>query len=264
MSISQQVIWITGASSGIGEALAYELSKKKTKLILSARRKDELERVKGNCMKEAQPDIRILPLDLAEMATHKLAAEAAIQLFGRVDILINNGGLGQNSRIIDTTIDVDKKVMEVNYFGTISLTKSILPHFIKQKHGHFVNISSLTGKFGTPQRSAYAASKHALHGFFDALRAEHYNDNITVTMICPGFIQTALRYMAVTGNGSVVNKVEDVHKRMPADRCAQKIISAIKREKQEVYIGGREVIMIYVKRFFPTLFSRIIRNVAVK
>lgn len=264
MSLTNNVIWITGASSGIGEALAYELAKKKTKLILSARRKDELERVKGNCAKEAQPDIRILPLDLAESSTHKLASEAAIQFFGHVDILINNGGLGQNSLVAETTIDVDKKVMEINYFGTISLTKSLLPHFIKQKKGHFVNISSLTGKFGTPQRSAYAASKHALHGFFDALRAEQFKNNIKVTMVCPGFVQTALRFTAVTGNGAVVNKVEDVHKRMPADRCARKIINAIRKQKEEVYIGGKEVIMIYVKRFFPGLFSRIIRNVAVK
>jgi len=264
MSISQKVIWITGASSGIGEALTYELAKRKTKLILSARRKDELERVKGNCSPEVQPDIRVLPFDLAELSTHKLAAEAAVQLFGHVDILVNNGGLGQNSLIVETEIDVDKRVMDINYFGTISLTKSLLPHFIRQKSGHYVNVSSLTGHFGTPQRSAYAASKHALHGFFDALRAEHFRDNIKVTMICPGFVQTALRFSAVTGDGSTVKKVEDVHKRMSAEACARKIVKAINRKKEEAYIGGKEVIMIYIKRFFPTLFSRIIRNVAVK
>jgi len=262
--LAQKVIWITGASSGIGEALAYELAKKNTRLILSARRKEELERVKGNCLQQAQPNIRILPFDLAETSTHKLSSEAAVQLFGHVDILINNGGLGQSSLIAETDLEVDRKVMEINYFGTISLTKSLLPHFIKQKKGHFVNVSSLTGKFGTPLRSAYAASKHALHGFFDALRAEHYKDNIRVTMICPGFIQTSLRFMAVTGNGSTVKKVEDVQKRKPADWCARKIIRAIKKEKEEAYIGGKEVIMIYIKRFFPGLFSRIIRNVAVK
>ena len=264
MSLSQKVIWITGASSGIGEALAYELAKKDTRLILSARRKDELERVKGNCIKESQPNIRILPLDLSEPSTIKLCSEAAIQLFGHVDILINNGGLGQTSLIAETTLDVDRQLMEVNYFGTITLTKNLLPHFIARKAGHFVNVSSLTGKFGTQLRSGYAASKHALHGFFDALRAEHFKDNIKVTMICPGFIQTSLRFSAVTGDGSVVKKVQDVQKRKSADWCARKIIKAIQKQKEEVYIGGNEVYMVYLKRFFPSLFSKIIRKVAVK
>ena len=262
-NLSQKVIWITGASSGIGEALAYELSKKNARLILSARRKEELERVKGNCDRASQASIRILPLDLREVSTLKLCTEAAIQIFGHVDILVNNGGISQRSLVNETPIEIDKRLMDVNYFGAISLTKNLLPHFIAQKSGHYVTVTSLTGKFGTAYRSGYAASKHALHGFFDAVRAEHYNDNIKVTMICPGFINTNL--VAINGNGSASGRTErSQFKGKPADWCAQKIVNAMEREKEEVYLGGKEVFGVYVKRFFPSLFSKLIRKVSVR
>lgn len=263
--LRNKVIWLTGASSGIGEALAYELARRGARLILSARRKEELERVKGNCIASAQPDVRILPLDLEQGATLKLSTQAALQLFGQIDILVNNGGISQRSLVADATLDVDRRIMEINYFGAIALTKYLLPHFITRREGHFVNVSSITGKFGTPYRSGYAASKHALHGFFDALRAEHYKDNISVTMICPGFIRTALTLSALTADGSPLNKMDAAqYKGMPADSCARQIVSAIEKKKEEVYIGGREVFGVYLKRFFPTLFSRLIRSVAVR
>ena len=263
--LKNQVVWLTGASSGIGEALAYALSAQGARLILSARRKEELERVKGNCPTEAQPGIRILPLDLEKSDTLKLSTEAAIQIFGHVDILINNGGISQRSMIADTSLAVDRRLMEINYFGAVALTKYLLPHFIHRRQGHFVNITSLTGKFGTPYRSGYAASKHALHGFSDALRAEHFKDNIRVSMICPGFIRTNLTLSALTADGSPLNKMDAAqYKGKSAEWCAAKIVKAIECSKEEVYIGGREVFGVYIKRFFPGLFSRIIRKVAVR
>jgi short-subunit dehydrogenase len=264
-SVANKVVWITGASSGIGEALTYELAKKGAKLILSSRRKEELERVKGNCDAQAQPNVHILPLDLEQHATLQLSTEAAIQIFGHIDILINNSGISQRSLVADTSLNVDRRLMEVNYFGAIALTKYLLPHFRNRKQGHYVNVSSLTGKFGTPYRSGYAASKHALHGFFDALRAEHFKDNIKVTMICPGFIHTPITYAALTADGSPLNKMDEAqYKGKPADWCADKIIHAIEKHKEEVYIGGKEVLAAYIKRFFPTLFSVIIRKAAVR
>ncbi len=188
--LKSKVIWITGASSGIGEALAYALANEGAKLILSARRKEELERVKGNCNNAAQADIRILPLDLAQADTLKLSTHAAVQMFGHVDILVNNGGISQRGFAKDTIPEVDRRIMEVNYFGPTAITKYLLPHFLKRGQGHIVVVSSVTGKFGTPYRSGYAASKHALHGFYDSLRAELWKDvkdAIPVTMICPGF-----------------------------------------------------------------------------
>lgn len=260
-----KVIWLTGASSGIGEALAYQLSKKGARLILSSRRKEELERVKGNCPSHSQPGISIIPLDLEQPDTLEVSTQAAIQIFGHVDMLINNGGVSQRSFIADTSLAVYRRLMEVNYFGTIALTKHLLPHFIHRKQGHFVNITSLTAKFGTPYRSGYAASKHALHGFFEALRAEHHKDNIKVSMICPGFIRTSLTLSALTADGTPLNKMDEAQfKGRPADWCARKIVAAIEKNKEEVYIGGREVFGIYLKRFFPGIFSKIIRKIAVR
>lgn len=260
-----KVVWITGASSGIGEALTYELVKKGARLVISSRRKEELEKVKGNCDSAAQSNIRILPLDLSEPSTLKLSVEAAVQTFGHIDILIHNGGISQRGFATDTNLDVDRKIMEVNYFGSIALTKYLIPYFQKQQGGYFVVISSLTGKFGTPWRSGYAASKHALHGFYDSLRAELWKQNISVTIIAPGFIQTSLSLTALTADGSPLNKMDAAQfKGMPVKRCAKKIIKAIERQKEEVYIGGREVLAVYVKRFFPKLFSRIIRKAKVR
>jgi short-subunit dehydrogenase len=259
--LSNKVVWITGASSGIGEALAYALAKEGAKLILSSRRKEALEQVKGNCPSDRQQDIRILPLDLSQIQTLGLITEAAIQFFGHVDILINNGGLRQRSLIRDTPFEVDRQIMEVNYLGTIALTKHLLPHFTERKIGHYVTISSITGKFGTPYRSAYAASKHALHGFFDSLRAEMWQHHITVTLICPGFIKTT-QHKPSPDEGVPAKSSPYVGK--SPDWLAAKIIQAIKSKKEEVYYGGREVFGVYIKRFFPKTFSRLIRSVAVR
>lgn len=263
--VAGKVIWVTGASSGIGEALAYALARRGSKLILSARRKNELERVKGNCPAQVQPNIRVLPLDLAEPTTLRLSVEAAIQMFGHVDILINNGGISQRSFASDTRLEVDRRLMEVNYFGAVTLTKHLLPHFLRRKGGHFVAVTSITGIFGTPYRSGYAASKHALHGFYDSLRAEVWKQNIKVTIIAPGFIRTPITLSAVTGDGTPLGKMDEAqYKGKPAAWCARKSIAAIERNKEEVYIGGREVMGVYLKRFFPKLFSRIIRKAKVR
>ncbi|MEO1051095.1 MAG: SDR family oxidoreductase [Bacteroidota bacterium] len=264
-SLQDKVIWLTGASSGIGESLAYQLAKKGAKLILSSRRKEELERVKGACNPTNQANIQILPIDLGKAETLALTTEAAINLFGKVDILINNGGISQRSLAKDTELKVDRAVMEVNFFGAIALTKYLLPDMIKRKSGHFVNISSLVGKFGTPYRSGYAASKHALHGFYDSLRAELWRENIKVTMVCPGFIKTNVSINALTEKGEKLNKMDKAQENgMDPDLCARKIIKAIEKEKEEVNVGGKERHYVKVKRFFPGIFSRMLRKAEVR
>lgn len=264
--VKDKVIWITGASSGIGEALAYELSKKGARLILSARRESELQRVRKQCTSKS--NIHILPMDIIHFDKHPDLTANAIALFGNIDVLINNAGISQRSFVKDTKFDVYKTIMDINYFGAVSLTKALLPHFLFRKSGHFVVISSITGKFGTPYRSGYTASKHALHGFYDSLRAELWRDvkdNIKVTLVCPGFIHTPITLYAVTGDGSPLNKMDEgQYKGKPADWCARKIIKAIERNKQEVNIGGREVLGVYAKRFFPRLFSNLIKKIKVR
>ncbi|MEM6525835.1 MAG: SDR family oxidoreductase [Bacteroidota bacterium] len=263
--LENKVIWITGASSGIGEALAYELAKKGCKLILSARRMAELERVKSSCPESAQSSIAVLPLDLNAPDSLQLTTEAAIQLFGHVDILVNNGGISQRSLIKDTDLDVHRRLMEVNYFGTIAITKYLIPHFIARKQGMFVVVSSLVGKFGTPYRSGYAASKHALHGFFDSLQAELYKHRVRVCMICPGFIKTNVSINALTENGDKLNKMDQAQANgMAADKCAKKIIKAIRSQKYETYIGGQEKMGVYLKRYVPWLFRKVLRKMKVR
>lgn len=262
-AIAGKVIWITGASSGIGEALAYEFSKQGACVILSARRIDELQRVKQNCADQA--NTALLPLDLSKTEMFEHITHEALKHFGHVDILINNGGIGQRSLVHETSMTVYQDIMQVNYFGTIALTKALLPHFVQRKQGHYVVVTSVTGKFGTPLRSGYAASKHALHGFFDSLRAEQWKNNIDVTIICPGFIATNLSRFALTGDGSQQNSLDKTsYPKKSPEWCARKIRQAVDAKKEEVYIGGREVFGVYLKRFVPRLFSRIIRKVTVR
>ncbi len=259
-----KTVWITGASGGLGEALAYAFAKEGAKLILSARRESELIRVKKNCSLP-ENDLLILPLDLANHDEIPSKVSFALKTFGTIDFLINNAGVSQRAFAKDTNFNVDKKLVDTNFLGTISLSKSLLPYFIQNKKGHYVVVTSVTGKYGSPFRSTYAATKHALHGFFDSLRAEHFDDNIKVTLICPGFVRTHLTINALTGNGSPQNKMDDAtDKGLSPELCAKKILSAIKNEKEEVYIGGfREVGGVYLKRFFPLLFSKILRKAKV-
>lgn len=212
MNIERKVVWITGASSGIGEALAYEFNKKGARLILSARRTEELERVKQQCNNH-EDHVRILPLDLSEAATMQQKAEEAIEFFGGIDMLINNGGISQRATAADADMETIRKIMEVNFFGTVALTKAVLPGMISNKSGHIVTISSVMGKFGTKHRSAYAASKHALQGWFDCLRQEMYEHNIEVTVVCPGYVQTDITVNALTAKGDKFNKMGEGQKK---------------------------------------------------
>lgn len=261
--IKGKIIWITGASSGIGEALAYELSKEEALLILSSRRKNELERVKNNCK---YPDnVRIVPLDLADATSLANKTEQALSQFGSIDILINNGGISQRSLVAETKISVDRQIMEVNYFANIALTKGVLTPMLNKKSGHIVVISSLVGKFGTPYRSAYAASKHALHGFYDSMRAELWSQGIKITLICPGFIKTNVSINALDKDGNKTGEMDEAQEKgMQTDVIAKKIITSIKKEKEEVNIGGKETYAVLLKRFFPLLFSRIIKKAKVR
>ena len=261
--MTKPVIWITGASSGIGEAAARKFSTEGFSLILSARNTQELERVKRSC---AFPeDCRILSLDLASSADFPEKVATAISFFGQVDMVLHNGGISQRSLIKDTLLEVDRRLMEVNYFGTVALTKAILPHFLARKKGQFGVITSLVGKFGTPYRSSYAGSKHALHGFFDTLRAEHHQDGISVTLICPGFIRTQVSINAVTGDGTPLGEMDQAQDQgMSPEACAIQLYRAMKDKKEEVYIGGKETLAVYLKRFLPGLFSKILRTAKVR
>lgn len=255
----EQVVWITGASSGIGAALAEAFARDGARLILSARRRVELEQVAARC--DGEPFI--LPLDLArsdELASH---VSTVLARFGRIDVLVHNGGVSQRSRVADTHLDVDRRIMEVNYFGAVALTKAVLPTLLRAGSGHIVVVSSVMGKLGTPLRSAYAASKHALHGFFDCLRAEIADDGLFVTLICPGYVKTNISKNALTGDGSPKNEVgRNIEGGHPVDRTAQQILAAVRARRSEAYVGafGKERLALLLKRQAPGLLERLARK----
>lgn len=264
MDFQNQVIWITGASSGIGEGLAYELAKQGAKLILSARNVNALEQVRARCQEvAAASDPYVLPLDVADLDSLPAKAEEARVHFGGIDILVNNAGVGQRGYVVDTQIAVQRRVMQVNYFGTIALTKAVLPAMIEQHSGQIVVVGSLAGRLPVPGRAAYAASKHALHGFFDALRGEVYEYGIKVTLICPGFVHTRISENALMPDGSRRGGTVDKEHRnaLTPEQSAKHILHAIRSGKEEYYYGGIETWVVPIRRFFPWMYSRAIRRV---
>jgi dehydrogenase/reductase SDR family member 7B len=249
---NNKVIWITGASSGIGEALAYAFSFRGAKLILSSRRPEELERVKQTC--KFPENVFILPLDLSEIPSLEAKTTEAIACFGQIDIMMHNGGISQRSLVIETNLDVHRRVMELDYFSYVVITKALLPHFTKRKTGHFVVTSSIMGKIGTPMRSAYAAAKHALHGFFDCLRAEVSADNIKVTILTPGYIRTNISLHALTRDGAGLGiQSENIANGLAPGRAAVQILNAIEKGSFESYIGkfSGEQIVLWLNRIAP-------------
>ena len=255
-----KVIWITGASSGIGEALAVSFAAQGARLILSARREEELKRVGTQC-KLPELDLMILPFDLHNTSKASALAAQVINKFGRIDILINNGGFSQRSEAINTPEEIERKLMEVNYFAAVNLSKAVLPYMKRQKSGHIVVVSSIAGKFGFFLRSSYSAAKHALHGYFESLRLENEKSGIRVLMVCPGKIQTAISQNAVIASGSRHDQMDPSHvNAMSAEECARQIVKGILKNKEEMLIGGKELLTVIIKRFLPKLFGRIIRK----
>ena len=258
MKLANKVIWITGASSGIGEALVYKALKMQAKsVIISSRRTAELERVKTACGKNAVK-VHILPFDLTDTSGFVAMAASVAEKHASIDILINNGGISQRSWVKDTPMEIDRKIMEVNYFGQVALTKAVLPYMLKQKRGHIGVITSLTGKFGFPLRSAYAASKHALHGFFETMMLELKPEGIGVTLVNPGRVHTQISVNSLTEDGSPHGEMDPGQaKGMPADRCAQLILKAIERNKAEINLVWPDQVMVYLKRYIPGVFRMI-------
>jgi NADP-dependent 3-hydroxy acid dehydrogenase YdfG len=260
-TFQDQVVWITGASSGIGEALALELARQGARLVLSARRTHELERVRKAT---GLPDDRVLvlPLDVTDFAAAVPATERVLGYFQRIDCVVHNAGVSQRSYVKDTDLEVYRQLMDVDFFSTVALTKAVLPHMLRQQSGHFIVISSVAGKIGTLMRSGYNAAKHALHGFYDSLRAECHQDHIGVTIICPGYIRTNVSVNALDEKGQKHGQMDANQARgLSAEACARRIGKAVLAGKQEVYIGGlTEVTAVYLKRFWPGLLHRLVRR----
>jgi len=260
-------IWITGASSGIGKSLALAMADElPQKIVLSARNLERLNDLKSALVGKGVPshNIYTLQFDLANEGERLNAYQQLVEKKIHIDILINNGGVSQRSQVVDTSLEVYKEIMDVNFFASIHLTKLLLDGMLQRGHGHILVVSSLVGKFGTPLRSGYSASKHALHGFYEALRHEVHEKGIRITLFCPGYVKTDISINAVDGKGGKHNIMDDNQKNgLSPDKCARQIIKAIKRDKEEAYFAHREIFGVYLKRFAPKIFSKLIRKMKV-
>lgn len=257
-SYHNKVVWITGASSGIGEALTKEFAQKGARLVLSARNVERLQALQAS-LPNAQQHV-VCPLDLSDLSRIQETVAQVLAQTGRVDVLVNNGGISQRSLVGETPVEVDRKIMEVNFFGAVGLSKALLPS-LRTTKGQIIVISSISGKFGFYLRSAYAASKHALHGFFESLALEEKANGINVTMVCPGKINTPISLSALNAQGERHNAMDHNQETgMPAEDCARRIVRAACKNKPEVLIGKKEILAVYLKRYVPWLFRRIIRE----
>lgn len=255
-SLAGKTAWITGASSGIGEALVYEFASRGASLIISSNDPAGLERVKKACG-DSVP-VSCVPFDLAETTDIKALVDKQMSSVGKIDFLLNIGGISQRSRIDETPLWIDRKIFEINYFGTIALTKAVLPYMISQKSGHIVATSSISGRFGFPLRSAYSASKQALHGFFETLYLENKSNNIRTSVLIPGRVRTNISLHALEPDGSEHGKMDaGQDKGITPEKAAKIILRGIARNKREILVGSGELMMLHIRRVCPWLFFRI-------
>lgn len=252
-----RVVWITGASSGIGEALVKAFAEGGSRVIASSNDGAGLERVKEECSGK-RGTVAAVTFDLSDTSDIRTLVDNVIQKEGRVDMLLNIGGISQRALLKETPLWLDRRIMEINYFGTVALTKAVLPHMIAAGGGHIAATSSISGRFGFPLRSAYSASKQALHGFFETLLLEHHTDNIRVSVIIPGRVQTAISLHALTAAGREHGKMDDGQRGgVTPGKAAQQIIRGLSRNRREILVGSSELLMLWIRKYLPALFFRI-------
>ncbi|MFV0365401.1 MAG: SDR family NAD(P)-dependent oxidoreductase [Mangrovibacterium sp.] len=259
--IANKNIWITGASSGIGEALAVACAKEGAYPILTARNAEKLQSIQAECLKHTDK-CWVFPSDLSHLEQIDPLYYNVLNECGQIHLLVNNAGRSQRSFAIDTPYNNDFEIMQLNFLSVIKLSKLVLKHMQEKKEGHITVVGSITGKFGFPMRTAYAASKHALQGYFQSLQCEMTNEPIQVTIVHPGRIQTNISKNALTESGKAYNKMDDGQASgMSADLCAKKMIQAIRKNKKEVLVGGNETLMVRIHQFLPWLYHKIAPNI---
>lgn len=205
--------------------------------------------------------VMILPLDLEHTEHIQQEVQKVVERFGKIDVLINNSGMGHRTKAVNTPSSIDRRVMEVNFFGTINLTKAVAKQMQKQQEGKIAVVTSIMGKYGLPLYSTYAASKFALYGYFESLRQELFKDNVKVIIVAPGFINTEVSTKLLREDGSAYGiKSESQNKGMSPTDCAKGIVKAINKGKDHSYVGGYEIFSVFVKQYFPKIFYRLMRK----
>lgn len=257
---NEKTVWITGASDGIGKELAIQLAKAGSRIILTARSVDKLNAVRESLNGS---DHIVYPMDLLKVDLIPASVDDLLSKVSAVDILVNNAGISQRSLTTETDIEVDRKIMEIDHFAVVAMTKSLLPHMVDRNTGLIITISSVAGKMGVPMRSAYCAAKHAVIGFMDALRAEIHAHNIKVMTVTPGSVQTNISANALEGDGKTHDVIDPlIANGIPVEECVRIIINGIKNETPELLIAkGKEKLAVNLRRFYPRLLFKMMTKV---
>jgi len=255
-----KIIWITGASSGIGAATAERFARDGAKLILSARNEAALKEVEESCRAAGASDVCILPADLSVLEGLEALAGRAWDAFGGIDVFLANAGISQRCYTADADLEVIRKVMDLDYYSPVILVKSLLPRMIERGGGQLACTSSIAGLFGSKQRSAYCSAKAAIRLFFETVGVEYYDQGIRTTVLIPGRVKTRISFSALERGGKAHGRMDEGQaKGISSEKAARTIYKAIAREKREQLTGGAELLMVYIKRFFPGLCFRISR-----
>lgn len=265
-TLKGKVIWITGASSGIGEYLAYELSKVGARLALSGTNIENLNKVKENCLalgKSRGAEVLTVPFNICDFACHEEQLKKVLDCYGKLDILVNNAGRSQRAAFEEIPLEVDREMLDVNLLGPVCLTRTVVKYFkAKGQYGHIVVTSSVAGKIGAPFSATYTGSKHALQGYFECLRLESVIlGGLDVTLTCPGPVFSRVRERAFTAvPGQTYNMKDTPQSRlMQTDRCAQLIAVAIANKMDEVWISENPILLsMYLSQYMPSIFRNYI------
>lgn len=248
------MVWVTGASDGIGHALVEPLVQAGARVVVTARRPAPLEALQEQFGAER---VAAVPGDLMDRDGLEALHARACQAFGPIDVLVNNAGRSQRATALDTDMDEVRGLMELNFMVPVALTKRVTPGMVERGRGHLVVVSSVAGYVSTPQRSTYNASKFAVRGWFDALRAELHGTGVGVSIVVPGYIRTGISRAAVGSDKRDDSKPDPVDNGLPPERCASVIVDAIAHNKPEVHVGGKELAAIHLSRLLPGLVRRI-------
>lgn len=261
MEFKGKTALITGAASGIGEAISYQLAKRGTNVILTGLGPEALDKVKNKCITEYGVKAESMEINLADTSTLDNLFDFVNSLHVNIDIFLLNAGISQRAKVFETDFSVDKKIMDIDYFGSVYLIKKFKDMLMASKYTAIGVTVSISGLFGYPLRSAYCASKHALFGFFESLELE--NPNLHVTFMIPGRVNTQISKSAMLGNGEKYDKMDPGQAHgIDVNKCAEKAVKAIAKGKHRKLLGSTELLMVYIHKYFLGLYYKLARKVS--
>lgn len=257
-----RTVWITGASSGIGAACACRYASDGARLVLSSSSRERLEGVAAQCRAAGAADVSVLPYDFRDPSGLEALARTAWETFGGLDIVFLNAGISQRTTVEDTSEEMIREMMEINYFAPVLLAKALVGPMAARGGGRIAVTTSIAGRFGFPLRCGYSSSKFALYGFFETLQAEYYDRGIRVTLVCPGRVRTNISFYALDKGGRRHGRMDPGQDGgMAPEKAADIIVRAVSRGRREVLVGRKELAMVWIKRFFPGLCARLARRI---